>query len=273
MSAVISSVQTRSTNISAKSIALPVEHGAWGFLFEPLVAAILIAPSVGAPWIALLYIAAFLARQPLKFLLGDWQAGRNLPRTRIALRFALIYSAFAALGLAGGLFYAPTESFLPLVALAPFVVYLMARDVARQTRQLLPEIIGATALSSSAVVLALAANWTFGAALAIWAVMLARLVPSILYVRARLRLAKGKEASAVTAIGAHHLAIVAVAVLAYLNLISILPVLMMAFLTARAIHGLSPWASSARAKEIGIREVIYGVFTVISVVLGFHLYP
>jgi hypothetical protein len=271
MSLAISSIHPKS-NISSKSIALPVEHGAWGFLFEPLIAGILIAPSLAAPWIALMFIAAFLARQPLKFLLGDWQSGRNLPRTRIALRFGFIYTAFASLGLTGSFFYAPLESFLPLIALSPFVVYLIARDVARQTRQLLPEIIGAVALSSSTIIFALAANWKLCEAVALWAVFVGRLVPSILYVRTRLRLAKGKDASVSAAIGVHHLSLLAIGVLAYLDLISWLPVLMMAFLTARAIHGLSAWTSPAPAKTIGIREVIYGALTVISVVLGFYLF-
>ena len=272
MSATVSSLHPRSS-ISSKSIALPVEHGAWGFLFEPLVGGILIAPSFAAPWIALMFIAAFLARQPFKFLLADWQKGRNLARTRIALRFALIYSVFASLGLAGSLYYAPLETFLPLVALAPFVIYLIVRDVAHQSRQLLPEIIGAVALSSSAMVLALAANWTLWMAFAIWGLFVARLVTSILYVRTRLNREKSKKASLAAAISAHFLALSGVAALAYLSWISMPAVLAMTILTARAILGLSTGTQSLSAKEIGIREVIYGALTVISVVLGFYLYP
>lgn len=46
----------RFPKIRAKAVALPVEHGSWGFLLEPLVGGIAIAPSIAAPWIAILVI-------------------------------------------------------------------------------------------------------------------------------------------------------------------------------------------------------------------------
>src|SRR6476661_3892164 len=52
-------------------IALPSEHGGWGLLFEPLVAGLAIAPSVGGLCIAVMTVGAFLTRQPLKMLVID----------------------------------------------------------------------------------------------------------------------------------------------------------------------------------------------------------
>lgn len=270
MSVIVSSVQPK-RNVPAKSIALPVEHGAWGFLFEPLVAGLILAPSFAAPFVALLFVGAFLARQPLRFLLADWQQGRNLPRTRLALRFALIYSAIAVSGLIGAVIFAPAESFLPLVILAPLTFYLVSRDVARQTRQLLPELIAAVVLSSSVAVLALAAHWSLAASLAIWAVLIARLIPSIVFVRTRLRQLKGKEASPAIAIGVHYLALFAVSALAYFGLVPVLAILVMTVLLLRAIYGVSPFSPKNTAKEIGLREIAYGVFTLIGVLTGFFL--
>ena len=126
----------RSAKIPAKSIALPVEHGAWGFLFEPLAAGLILAPSLAAPFILLLVTGAFLTRQPLKFLLGDWLQKRRLPRTAVALRFVLIFGGITVIGLLGSLFFASLHSFIPFVFVAPIVVYLIVQDVARQSRQL-----------------------------------------------------------------------------------------------------------------------------------------
>lgn len=260
----------RDAKIPAKSIALPVEHGAWGFLFEPLVAGLILAPSLAAPFILLLVTGAFLTRQPIKFLLGDWLQSRQLPRTTVALRFVLIFGGIAAAGLLGSLFFAPLHSFIPFVFVAPFVVYLIVQDVARQTRQLLPELLAAFALASSVTVLALAGGLGYSFSFVLWAIMLARLIPSVLYVRSRLRLEKGKEFSQFAPVAAHVLALITVGAFFYFDLSSILTVLILAFLTARAAFGLSRFHRSMTAKAIGIREVFYGVLYVLAIVSGYY---
>src|SRR5207237_1966626 len=84
--------------VRKKAVALPIEHGSWGFLLEPLVAALAVAFSASGLWIALMVIGAFLTRRPLQILLADWQAKRQLPQTEMALKFNLLYSATAAIG-------------------------------------------------------------------------------------------------------------------------------------------------------------------------------
>lgn len=257
-------------NTLAKSIALPVEHGSWGFLFEPLAAGILLAPSKAAPWITLMTVGAFLLRQPLKFLIPDLMAGKNLPRTKIALKFTLIFASVFALGAIGSWSLAPAQAFLPFLAVAPFAVYQIYCDAVRRSRQLFPEITGAVALSSSVTVLALAGEWSVAAAIALWVIMLARLIPSILYIRSRLRLEKGKEARIFPPVAAHVVALAVVSGLAYRGLSPVPVVLMTAFLLGRAAVGLSPWRRPAKAKAVGIREVIYGSLTVLALVLGYY---
>lgn len=260
-------------NVRVKAIALPVEHGSWGFVFEPLVAAIAVAPSLGSVWIALLVIGSFLARQPLKVLLTDWQAKRNLPQTRVALKFTFFYGAFALLGLLGSLYIVNIYSFLPVAFILPLAGYQIYCDASRKSRQLLPELTGAIAISSSAAVIALAGGWTLPAALALWTIFAARLIPSILYVRNRLRLEKGKDFSRNAVIFSNLAAVAVAAVLAADGLIPKLPVIMFAVLAARAILGISPYRKKVKAMKIGVWEVIYGVLTVLSVIIGyiFHI--
>lgn len=250
---------------------MPVEHGAWGFLFEPALAGLIIAPSAAAPFILLLVVGAFLTRQPLKFLLGDQLQKRRLPRTGIALRFVLIFGGIAVVGLLGSVFFASPTSFIPFLIAAPITVYLIIQDIARQTRTILPEMLAAFALASSITAFALADGWKFLPAFALWAIMSARLIPSVLYVRSRLRLEKGKRFLAFVPIAAHVLALIAVSVFYFFGLSSILTISMAAFLLARAAFGLSRFRRPLKAKAVGIREVIYGVLYALTIVFGYYL--
>lgn len=264
-------LQAPKNNALAKSVALPVEHGSWGFLLEPLVAGILLAPSIASPWITMLVVGGFLLRQPLRFLIPDLMAKKNLPRTAYAKKFTIIFASIFLTGGIGVLAFAPLQSLIPFVLITPFAVYQIYCDATRKSRDLLPELTGAVALSSSITVLALAGGWNVTTALTLWGIMLARLIPSILYVRSRLRLEKGKPTSSFLPITAHVLALYFVAVLAYFSLSSVLVVLMLAFLAGRAVFGLSPYRQTLRAKTIGIWEVIYGSLTVLALVLGYYL--
>ena len=53
------SATAASQRVRLKSIALPPEHGAWGFLLEPLLAGLLIAPSWAGLCLALGVIGPF----------------------------------------------------------------------------------------------------------------------------------------------------------------------------------------------------------------------
>lgn len=269
MAANVLTVNARS-NVRVRGIALPNEHGAWGFLFEPLVAAIAIAPSLASIWISLLVIGAFLTRQPLKILLADWSAKRNLPQTAVALKFVLFYGVIFFIGLAGSLTFARIEVFVPFALVIPFGVYQIYCDVSRQSRQILPELTGAMAISSSAAVIALAGGWTLLAAFALWGIFIARLIPSILYVRNRLQLEKGKDFSMIFVIVSHFAAVGVIGMLAANGFGSKLTLAMFIFLFGRAFFGLSPYRRKMKAMKIGILEVIYGVLVVLSVIVGYY---
>jgi hypothetical protein len=257
--------------IPVRSIALPIEHGSWGFVFEPIAAGLLLAPSLAGLFITILFTGGFLMRQPLKFALADWQQGRRLPRTEIANRYVLIFGAIAGCGFIGCLLTAPAHSFVPIVVASPLIVYLILQDAARQTRNLVPEILAAIALSSSLPAMMLAAGSSFPASIALWVIMLARLIPSIIFVRNRLRLEKGKEFSRVSSVSSHIAAVLVVGALAYSGLSPLLVVVMMLFLLGRAAFGMSRFRRVVGAKIIGIYEVIYGVLTVLALVAGYYL--
>ena len=258
-------------NVKLKQIALPTEHGSWGFLFEPLLAGILIAPSIASIWILLMIVGAFLTRQPLKIYLNDLQAKRNLPQTEAAFRFILIFGIISTVGLLGSLYFAKAESFYPFLLILPLGIYQIYCDASKKSRQLLPELTGAVAISSSVAAVTIAGGFSWTTSLALWTVFICRLIPSILYVRNRLKLEKGKSYSSISVAITNFLAFVVVGFLATNGLIPKLPVAMFFILMIRSVWGLSSYRKRVKAMKIGVWEVIYGTLTALSVVLGFYL--
>lgn len=255
--------------VRLKPIALPVEHGSWGFLFEPMIAAIAVAPSKGAPWVFLMAAGAFLARQPLKIFLGDIRAGRRQKQTSVALNFTLAFGVLAVAGLVGLMSTSGPFPLVPLLFAAPFAGYQIYRDMLRKSRGLVSELLAAAALASTAAAVALAAGWQTRDALLLWFIFAARFIPSIVYVRSRLLLEKGKEWSATAVFATNIAAFAAVSGLAAGGLIPALPAGIFAVLTVRAIVGVSPFRRKAKAVRIGIFEVVYGALLVAAVIIGY----
>lgn len=258
----------RAQKVRLGQVALPTEHGSWGFLFEPIVAGLALAPSVGGIWLAVMVIGAFLLRQPLKVVLITRK--RPVPQTAYALRFALIFGVVMLAGFAGSIICAPQISFVPLILAVPLAAYQIYCDAGRRSRQLTAELLGSTAIASSIASIAIAGGWGELSAGALWLVMTARLIPSILYVRNRLDLEKGKTANRTIPIAAHLAALTAVAAGAAFFVIPKLTLVMFAILLARCAFGLSSFRKKVKAMRIGIGEVIYGTLTVISLIVGYY---
>ena len=254
--------------VRLKSVALPVEHGSWGFLLEPLVAGLAVAFSWGGVWIALMTIGAFLMRQPLKVLIIDRLGMKVRERAKTALTFIAIYGAVFTAGFAGTIFSVGGRPLLPFVSVLPFAAYQIYCDASRQGRQLVAEVIGAVSISASIAAIALSDGRPWAVAVSLWLIFVLRLVPSILYVRNRLLLEKGKPYSRIVPTLAHVTALTIVAVLSYFGLSPLLTTLAMFILLWRAVAGLAPGRRKLRAMQIGMLEIGYGAVTVLSVVIG-----
>jgi hypothetical protein len=188
-------------------VALPVEHGGWGFLLEPVVLGLVLAPGAAGVCLGLAALAAFLIRHPLKLVLMDRRRGAWHPRTGLALRFVLGYGA-VALALAGAAWRLAETPFWPALLLGvPPAVVALGYDAVGRSREALPEAAGAVALGASAAALALAGGVPAGPACGAWALLALRAVPAVLFVRSRLRLDRGLPAGIARSLAAHVLAI------------------------------------------------------------------
>ncbi len=254
----------RAGSVRWRSVALPIEHGAWGFLLEPALLGLLVAASWAGAALVLAALAALLLQTPLSLALTDVRRGKRYPRTALAWRFAALYGALlvaagsAALALAG-----TAAILLPVAIAAPLAGLQLWLDARGRARELLPEAAGAVAMGSLAAAVAMAGGWSLLPALGLWGLLALRAVPAIVYVRARLRLERGQAFDRRPSWVLHLAAIVVAAIAAGLSAVSWVAVLPYTVLAARAARGLAPDRAPVTAKVVGFREIGFGVMTAV----------
>ena len=267
----VTTVRPMTNGVRLRPIVLPVEHGGWGLLLEPIVLGLILAPSVAGFSLSVAAIAAFLARHPFKVAIGDLRRGRRITRTAVAVRFAAIYFFCAVLALVVAIKSTSGSFVLPLLVAAPIVVIQLIHDSMGRSRSLLAELAGAISTGGIATTITLSGRWPLPLSFALWAILAARAVPTILYLRARLRLLHNKPATTVVSQIAHVAAIGVVIVLAYADVAPWLAVVTVVVLLIRSIIGLANSEARVTPKQLGFREVVYGTITVLLVALGYRL--
>lgn len=260
-------------NRQVRLVAIPAEHGGWGFVLEPALLGMFVAPSYSGLWLAATALAMFLVRQPMKLALADRLGGKRYPRTILAERFALLFGMVALGTLVPAVLTARAAFWLPVVLAAPFALLQAFHDVRRQGRDTVAELSGAVAMGAAGSAIALAGGFPLDKSLAIWAILAARAVASIIYVRARLRLERRDNIDRRPSWISHVAGLAIAALLALAGIAPWLAALAMLVLAARAIWGLSPLRRPARAPVIGSQEIGYGLMTVLLTAAGyaFHL--
>jgi hypothetical protein len=264
------SASSTAGGINLKSVALPVEHGGWGMLGEPLLLGLLVAPSWAGLGVGLASLGAFLAHHPAQLVLADWRRGSAQRRTAVAASFVLLYGAAAVVGLVVAR-SGQRGWWLPLAAAAPLALAQLAYAARLQGRHLLPELLGGVALGSVVAAEMRAAGLSFGVALAAWAVLAAKAVGAVLYVRARLRYDRGLAPDRTIPVAQHAGALLMGTALAGAGYAPWLVVPAFALLLARAAYGLSRFHQQVRPQVVGIQEMAYGFSFVLIVAAGYGL--
>lgn len=254
--------------IRIRPIALPVEHGGWGLLSESIGLGIVLAPSRAGLFLCLGALGAFLARHPLMLAVGDRRRGRRTPRTALAERFAILYGVIATLSLVIAIKTAGGGLLLPLLFAAPFTIVQLFRDAQGRSRTLVAEMAGSISIGAIAPAIALASGWPPPAAFGLWFILVARTVPTILYLRARLRLLHRKSTWPPGVILAHLLATLVVIGLAGAGVLPLLAIAASVILLLRAVIGFSESGKPVTARKLGLRELGFGAMTVFAVILG-----
>ncbi len=254
-----------------RAAALPAEHGSWSFWLEPILLGLLVAPSPAGWLLALASFALFLTRQPLIILWSDYRRGRRYQRTVLAGRFLLVYNVVVVATLLAVWRTAPsTGLWIPLLIVSPLVIIQLIFDLHHESRHWLPEVLGPVILSAFSASIAAASGWALVPALALSAIPISRAVPTVFYVRARLRLEKGQPASAHLSTALHLMAVIGITALASAQLVPVTSILAALILLARAVYGLSRLRRPAQPRHIGIQEIVFGLLAVTMAAAGFH---
>jgi hypothetical protein len=250
-----------------------VEHGGWGFLLEPVVLGLVLAPSAAGACLAIAALAGFLARHPFRLVLLDRRRRVRHPRTVVAERFLAGYAAAALLLLTAASALARAPFWLALAVGAPIGLVALLHDAVGRSREVLPEAAGAVALAASAAAIALAGGARAGPAWGAAALLALRAAPSILYVRARLRLDRGVAANPPLALAGHVGALLVAVALARATWGPWLGVVAFVALLGRAAWGLSRWRRAVRPQALGYQELGFGLVTLALLALGYRLGP
>jgi hypothetical protein len=256
-------------NLRLRPIALPVEHGGWGLLLEPILLGLLLAPSIAGLCFSFAAVSAFLLRHPLTIAVGNLRRNRQTTRTPLVQIFTLTYTLSSIIFLTVGVMLGGSKPLTPLLIGAPLVLIQARFDFSGRSRELIPELAGSIAAGSLATLLALSAGWTSKTAFVLWVIIIARSVPTVLYLRARLRLLHGKAISAVPTMFAHIAALSVLLFLIKLGLVPLLAVVAALILFLRAVVGLSNPDAKTTARELGTRELFFGAITVMIVAAGY----
>ncbi|GIV89900.1 MAG: hypothetical protein KatS3mg055_2418 [Chloroflexus sp.] len=255
--------------VRVRPIALPVEHGGWGFLAAPIVLGLWLAPSMAGFWLSLAGFGAFLTRQPLKIAFGDYRRNKRYPRTVIAERFVVGYSAIALIGLGLAIVNAAAPFWLPIVLAAPFAIGQLFFDLRKESRALAAELCGAVAISALVAAIMMADGWPFLPAMLAWLLLAMQAATAIIYVRIRLRLARNEPVRRAPALLWHGMALLIAGGLVVLDWVGWPVFLVFTLLTLRCWIGLLPRSLTTPTPLVGMQEVGASLLTIIGI--GFSI--
>lgn len=256
---------------SIRAVALPAEHGGWALIIEPVALGLLVAPSLNGLFIGLGAVGCFLGRHPLKLAIGDRLQNRALKRTSLADRFALLYTALAAVFFTIAIAGAYREFLLPFIIAGPLLFVQFLYDSRGHSRKLIPEVVGALAVGSISTAIALADGWSRPAAFALWILVACRHVPTILYLRVLLSRRRQKQQRPLNAsvIAVQLLPLIAVFLLLFFKIAPAVALVVFAVLFVRAVIGLLNRAEPV-PKKLGISEIAFGTFAILLVGAGYR---
>lgn len=251
----------RAPRLPLRPLAIPTEHGGWGFVLEPIALGLLVRPSLAGVLLGCAAVAAFLTRHPLKIATRDWTRGRRYERTIACQRLVGIYAATAAIAVAFAIHLASSRLLQPLAIAAPIAIVQFVYDARNRGRDLPPEIMGAAVAGAASAMIALAAGASAMLAYVLWLLTAARSIPAVLFVRAAL-LGEGRMA----AITAHAVAVIVAVTLWSAHAAPATAIVAMALLLFRTLAT----RKDIRARTIGIRELLFGAATVTLIAAGYR---
>lgn len=267
MRVTVSMSSTLETDVSAsarstiRAVAMPTEHGGWSLTLEPAILGLIVAWSWRGFALGVAGMIAFLVRTPLKIVLVDWWRKRWLHRTNVALQVAVVeltlLIVFVGLGTVG----ADQRLWIPVIFAVPLIGIELWFDMRSKSRRLLPELAGTVGIGALAATIALANGTSMKISLGLWAVIAARAVAAIPYVRTQILRRKGKIVQLWHSDLAQVVSIVSVLVSLYAGLTVGICVAIISFVAAFNLTAVR--FPTPPTKVIGIQQMFIGIGVVV----------
>jgi len=176
-----------------RTAAVPSEHGGWGLTLEPVLLGLIAAWSWPGLLLGVIALLAFVARTPLKIVLVDRHRHRSLERTRLAARVLAVEIAVIAVLIAIVAASVPAATWVPLLVAAPLIAIELWFESRSHGRRLAPELTGAIGIGSVAAAIVIAGGGDAQLAAGAWAIVAARAIASIPFVRVLIQRRHGHE--------------------------------------------------------------------------------
>ena len=243
-------------------VAIPKEHGSWGFVLEPLLLSLIVAYTLEGLLLALATFFLFLSNQPLR-IVANKSSSKKFKSTGIAV-FSF-YFLTAIVLLIFPLYNLKLEVLLPFfIGLTLMPIYLFAA-LKNYSRSLIVELLPIFSMTLIAVSIIMIDN-SFSFSLIVFGVLLlSRAIPTVIYIGAKVKEAKKIEFSVLPT---HVLNIGFSLFIIYASLTNLLPMLSLlgaVLLTTRSVIGFSRFSFAKTIKQIGVMEFVYGsLFVVIN---------
>jgi hypothetical protein len=205
-------------------------------------------------------------RTPSKLVAVDRRRGRNLERTRLALKLAVAEATLiGALGATAVLVGDPGW-LAPVVLAVPLVAVELWFDVRSRGRRLVPELCGATAVAAVAAAIVLADGDSARVAAAAWLIVAARALASIPFVRVQITRLRHREGAARASDVAQ---VVGVAFAAIAVLVDVKAAAGAAAVVALGgLHTLWVRRPPTTAKVLGLRQMLLGIVIAVVAAIG-----
>ncbi|MEO6001938.1 MAG: YwiC-like family protein [Opitutus sp.] len=258
----IANLGTRPTIWRFPDLMMPKEHGSWSLALEPVALGLIIAPSIGGAWLAVAVIAGFFARRPLRIALQE----HDLTRRDDAVTALALCATVALVAFSLALVDSGTRWTIWLVPTFLAGAIFLFFDLNNHGRAEAAEIAGAAAFGSLPAAFVAIHDGSASIAIAAALVMLARVLPAVVGVRAILRARKTGTWCAGRALLVSAVAVAALYALTVLHLVASLTGSLLSLLIVPLVVALvlrCTW----KARMVGMAEALLGIAYVL--VAGF----
>ncbi len=248
-----------------KALLFPKEHGSWALTFEPLLLALLVAPSLNGLILLMGSTLAFFAHPSAKALLA------SKLKNKTAWFFFLGFALPAVLFLALFVYLSSYPVYLSLLlALLLMILYLLLEAFSLE-RELLTELMASVAMGLIALSVVAAGGMSGDKRWAFLALLYSRSLMTTLYIHYRLLLLKNRLRSVRMNNFLHGIDFLLIVFLWSRHLLPFLGVAAVFILTLRAWRGVSSAATRTTVRKLGFQEVYYGLIFLVLTLAGYWL--